>query len=315
MLAAAGPAFGEWPERGLTMVTSNPETVAWNNDEPDIRAALLTALLPRLSRELGVPVSLVFRPAGFGVLAGNMVAGAKPDGYVFGALGGDAAMGRVIQEFTPYSWSEFVPVSTAWRTVYAVVVRADEKAGDLREAAEKKSGLKLAHTGLNPIETPTLMAINAARAAGFSWEFTEVEALNPDYLLRGEADAMVLPLGNLGGYPRRGELKVLTVLAKDGSAPCAVGLPNLGEQNIEIELNPPFAFYLPSKANWRVRSRLSLAINRALQQPNVARAMAGACLEPFLEDADGVSAVLDQEYSQQENAMRDMPLEDEEVSR
>lgn len=311
ILAAAGAAWGEWPERGITLVTSNPPTVAWSQEVLDTRAEILKTLTPRLSRELGVPVNLLFRPEGSGVLAGNMVAGAKPDGYVLGALGGDTAMARVIQEYTPYYWSEFVPVSTAWRTIYALVARSDEGAADLRGIAAKKSPQKprLAHLGLEPIEAPTLLALRAAQVAGFSWELKKVEALSPDYLLNNEADMMILPLGSLAGYPERDKLKIVTVFTNNRSVPCVKGLPTPASQELEMELNPPFAFYLPSKVNWRIRSRLSMAINRALQQPGVTRAIHEACLEPFLEDIDGVSAVLNQEYRQQENllnALRDL---------
>ncbi|UQZ88134.1 hypothetical protein C4J81_02465 [Deltaproteobacteria bacterium Smac51] len=312
LLISCGAAFGEWPERGLTMVTSSPRTVTWSVEEPDVRAEILRSLVPRLSRELGVPVTLVFRPAGSGVLAGNMVAGAKPDGYVFGALGGDVAMGRVIQEFTPYNWAEFVPVSTAWRTLYAVVARADESAGNLLDVPGKAPSdkLRLAHTGLSPIDTPTLLAVRAAQAAGFSWDLKKVDSLNPDYLLKGEVDAMVVPLGSLRHYPEKDKLKVLTVFTYSTVSPCSAGLPTLATQDLKIDLNPPFAFYLPSKVNWRIRSRLSLAINNALQQPNVTKAMKNACLEPFLEDTDGVSAVLNREYKQQESVLKSVNIQE-----
>ncbi len=296
ILFSAAPLFAEWPERGLTLVTSNPRTMVWSGDETDIRAVVLQSITPRLSRELGVPVNLIFRPAASGVLAANMMIGARPDGYILGALGGDAAISRVIQGFTPYVWSEFAPLNAAWRTVYALVGRADEKAGNLRELFEKNEKPRLGHSGLEPMAVSTILASEAARVLGFSWELVKLDSLDPSQLLEGRADFMVMPLGLFERHPHKGRLKVLTVFARDRNIPCAAGLPNLSDQNIDIELNPPFAFYLPAHTHWRIRSRLSQALGRALREPNVMRDMEEACLTPLLQDSAAAPALLNREY-------------------
>ncbi len=299
-LWGAAPAAAEWPERSLTLVSSIPRTLPWNG-APNPHAQVLDSLVPRLSRELGVPVVLVVRSEGEGVLAGNLVAGSKPDGYLVGALGVDSAVTRVIQGYTPYVREEISPVATGFQVLRALVVRSDFPAGNLIELArpENAGRRRLAHTGFVPVSADMLLALEAGEAAGFSWNPVEVDRLDPEVLLEGRADALVMPLGWLAHHPRADQFKVLTVFTRDENAPCGRDCPTLRSQGLSLEVNPIFAFYLPSKVGWRVRNRLSQALNSALRQEAVARGLSAACLQPYLEDLEGVAAVLNQEYQSQ----------------
>ncbi len=300
----SGPLHGEWPERGLTLVTSTPLTLPWSATEASPQALLLDTLVPRLSRELGVPVTLISRPEGGGVLAAEMVAGARPDGYLFGALGSEPALTRVIQGYTPYVWGEMVPVATGWRVLHAIVTSRDAEAGDLRDVARIGKPMRLAHIGLTPVYSGTLMALEAAKKAGFTWGLERVERMDPAIILEGRAEAMVLPLGYLKYHPQADRFKVITVLTHDDSLPCVAGLPTLESQRLEVAVNPLFAFYVPGKVGWRVRSRLSSAINNALKQPAVLSRLAGDCFTAYREDLEGVGAVLDREYENQADALK-----------
>jgi tripartite-type tricarboxylate transporter receptor subunit TctC len=131
-------------------------------------------------------------------------------------------------------------------------------------------------------------------------EFPEID---PDLLLSGQADAVVLPLGEIRAHPEAGRLKVVAVLINE-EPPCAEGCSNLGAERLETGLNPLLAFYLPAKVGWRVRSKLSEALNRSLRRPELRPWMEEACLAPYLEDLDGVNVVLSKEYAAQEALLR-----------
>ena len=295
---SSGALKAEWPERGITLVSSIPEVLPWSG-EPTPQAEILAALVPRLSRELGVPVNLLVKSEGQGVLAANMVAGASPDAYILGALGPDQALGRVIQGYTPYVWNELSPVATGWREVNAIVVKKDSPVQTLADLASVSSITphRLAHQGQGALDVRTIMAISAAKAAGFSWILTPVKQLDPALLLQNQAEAMVLPLGWLNRHPRLDQFRVLTLLVQDSQVPCAKDLPtlaNLGSQTMESSL---FAFYIPAQVNWRIKSRLSSAINNALRQPALSAALKEACLIPYREDLEGTEAVMNLEYN------------------
>lgn len=300
---ASTPGYGQWPERGLTLVSSPSTGLPWAPDVPDPQLTIIKELLPRLSRELGVPVSLAEELAGREILSANLVAGARPDGYLLGALEADPVISWEIQGYTPYTRHEFTPVATAWRVVYAIVVPAGNPAADLRALGRDGQQPRLAHTGLEPVNIDTVMAMEAARAAGFKWTLTKVDRLDPELLLLGQAEALVLPLGRLKLHPRADQFKVLTVLG-DSKAPCAGNWPTLESQSLAVEPNALVSFYLPNKVNWRIRSRLSTALNNALRQPAVIRRLDEACLIPYIEDLEGAVDAADREYARETARLR-----------
>ena len=304
MLAGLGltstPGYGQsnWPERGLTLVASPPTDLPWVKGEPDPQLVILRELLPRISRELGVPVTLADQPGGREILSANQVAGARPDGYVFGALGANPVIAWEIQGYTPYIRKELTPVATAWRVVYAVIVPAENPAADLRALGRSEKPPRLAHAGLEPASLGTVMALETARSAGFEWALEKVDRLDPEFLLEGRAEAMVLPLSHFKILPRADRFKVLTVLS-DSYAPCVGDWPTLESQGLEVPPNPLLSFYLPSKVNWRIRSRLSTALNNTLRQPAVVRRLNEACLIPYVEDLEGAVDAADREYARE----------------
>lgn len=297
---AATPAQAEWPNRSLTLVSAIEPALPWAEDQPNPQALILNSLVPRLSRELGVPVLLAEHRQGQGVLAANLAAGAKPDGYLMAALGPGAALARVIQGYTPYTWDDIEPLAIAWRTYPALVVRADFPADDLGSMPRSKSRLRLAHTGLAPMSSNTYQAFSAARAAGFAWTPVEVKALDPAVLLEDRADALVMPLGWLEAHPQADQFKVLTILTRDPDPPCGQGRPTLHSQGLAAADEPPLAFYLPAGVNERVRARLAAAVNNSLRQPAVARSVAEACLKLHLEDPDKAERLMGRAYEEME---------------
>lgn len=302
LLLISEAASGQWPERGLTLVSSPPANLPWS-DEPDPQLKILQELLPRLSRELGVPVTLVEQPGGREILSANLVAEAKPDGYVFGALAANPVIAWEIQGYTPYTKNEFTPVATAWRVVYAIVVPVGAPMADLKDLARDGRTPRLAHNGLEPVSIGTVMAMEAAQAAGFKWTLEKVDRLDPELLLQGRAEAMVLPLSHLKIHPRVAQFKVLTVLS-NAYAPCVGDWPTLESQGLEVEPNPLVSFYLPNKVNWRTRSRLSTALNNAMRQPAMIRSLNDACLIPYIEDLEGSVAAADREYAREEARLK-----------
>lgn len=300
------PVYGQWPEHGMVILTSVSENIDWAEKRAEPQFKVLEALVPRLSRELGVPVSLHARPDGQGILAANIIAGARPDAYLMGALEPDPALTLTIQGYTPYIWGEFVPVASGWRQVYALIVRADYPAADLRDLAAKSGTMqpRLAHTGRKPADTALLLGLETAKAAGFSWQLQQVARMDPGLLLEGKADVMIMPLGYLKIHPDKERLKVLTILDNGNTLNCMEGVPNLKSQNLELIPPPVFAFYLPDKVNWKVRSRLSTAINSALRNKAVGELLKEACLIGYFEDLEGVGPVMNKQYEEQEALLR-----------
>jgi tripartite-type tricarboxylate transporter receptor subunit TctC len=311
-LAGGGAAFGEWPENAVTLVSHMPPTLPWDK-AANPQEALLRAMVPRLSRELGVPVNYETKEAGGGLMAANAVALSRDDGYVLAALGNDPAVNLVIQGYTPYVWGELVPVATAWRVVNVIVVRSDHPADDIRGlAADLKNRVlsgrsvsppRLArHAG--PLDSAVLMALETAREVGFIWALTVVDSHDPAViLLEDKAEALVMPLADFKVHPRRDEFKVVLVMSEDEPLG-AEGWPNLKTQGLKLTVNSFCAFYLPANVSWRVRNRLSAAINNTLKLKAVAEKVVEAGLLPVLEDSEGAGVILNQQYVNQAKLLK-----------
>ncbi|MDL2260285.1 hypothetical protein LJB99_05375 [Deltaproteobacteria bacterium OttesenSCG-928-K17] len=295
-LIFAGPkaALADWPDSELTIITSMPENLPWGAPNPQAQA--LRNLLPRLSRELGVPVKLEFKPDGHGIAAANAVASGRLDGYLAGALEADPAMSLVIQGYTPYLRAELYPLATGWTQIMAIVVAADNPAGDLAALAALNKPLKLARADEPPISSATVLAIEAAASAGFTWQMVQVPDLDPAHVLSGKAEAMVLPLGWLAAHPRAGELKVAAVIAADAPPPCLEALPNTPAFIPPAGSQPLFAFYLPNRVNWRARNILSTALNNALKVPAMIEDLESVCQKTHLEGLEGAAYFLGDQY-------------------
>ncbi len=186
----------------------------------------------------------------------------------------------------------------AWREVSALVVRADFLARNLTDLSSSSDfpSPRLAYAGPGPLDVRSLMAVSAAKAAGFKWVIQPVSTLDPALLLLDQAEAMVLPLGWLNRHPEADKFRVLSLLVQDRYVPCAQNLPTLSDLETRTLESSTFAFYIPAQINWQTKSRLSTAINNALKQAAVARAMEAACLIPYREDLEGTEAVMNLEY-------------------
>ncbi len=309
--ALAAPAWAQtWPDQALSLITDCSPELPWLGlSEPQYD--ILKSLEPRLSRQLGVPVTVLSRPEGHGVLAADLVAEASANGYLLGALGPDAAMNLEIQLYSPYVWSELLPVATAWRRIYALIVRADCPAADIKSLAElaRVTPLRLAHLGLSPASVGSVLALETAQAASFDWKLQPVDKMDPVLLLQNQAEAMVLPLAALRAHPQASEFKVLAVYAQNEALPCLEGLSTARSQGLNIIPTPLVAFYVPRHTSEHIVELLSQSINRALSQAAVTEAVEKACLELSLSlDAASAKELLDDQYKRQSEILNSLGL-------
>lgn len=311
VVALASPVWGQtWPDQAVSLVTDCSPELPWPGAS-DPQYAILKSLEPRLSRQLGVPVTVFSRPESHGVLAADLVVEASASGYLLGALGPDATMNIEIQLYSPYLWAELLPVATAWRRIYALIVRADFPATDIKSLAglARKNPVRLAHLSLSPASVGSVLALETARAASFEWKLQAVERMDPVFLLQNQAEAMVLPLAALRAHPQASEFKVLAVYAQNEALPCLEGLSTARSQGLDIGPTPLLAFYVPRHTSKHIVELLSQSLNRALNQAAVAEAIEKACLELSLSrDAASAKEILDSQYQRQSGIQNSLGL-------
>jgi tripartite-type tricarboxylate transporter receptor subunit TctC len=117
-LLGAAPATAEYPERPITII------VPWGaGGGTDATGRILASLM---ERELGVPVSVVNRTGGSGVVGHSAIATAAPDGYTLGVVTVEIGMMHW-QGLTELTYEDYTPLALYNADPAGLQVRADSE--------------------------------------------------------------------------------------------------------------------------------------------------------------------------------------------
>lgn len=218
----AGVALAAWPEKPIQIIIPWPPA-------GDTATTLVTAILPDLQAELGVPVKIINKPGGGGVIGTNDFVRARPDGYTFGISPIGPTISQVLLGNTPYKSTDLNPLSVLYYNSTALSTLSSSPYSNLKELAEyaQNNEVRLGTGGIGDIRY--LMAMNIASAGGFKLKVISFQNLNPLVLLQKSADIMVGPAAPLKDYVEKGDLKVLAMLLPERSS-AFPDVPTVAEQ-------------------------------------------------------------------------------------
>lgn len=132
-----------YPDRPITVIVPYPA-----GGGTDIVARTASALL---ERELGVPVNVVNRAGGGGVIGSQAISDARPDGYTLGFLASDISVYKP-QGLSQLTYENFTPIGQTNELPSGITVITDspyKSAADLITAIKENPG-KLKGTGAAP---------------------------------------------------------------------------------------------------------------------------------------------------------------------
>ena len=119
-LVAGGPLRAEYPERPITII------VPWGaGGGTDATGRILASLL---EKDLGVPVGVVNRTGGSGVVGHSAIATAEPDGYTLGVVTVEIGMMHW-QGLTELTYQDYTPLALYNADPAGLQVRADSPWG------------------------------------------------------------------------------------------------------------------------------------------------------------------------------------------
>jgi tripartite-type tricarboxylate transporter receptor subunit TctC len=157
----------------------------------DLEDVLTRVIAEEMSKETGVPATVVNKPGGGGVLGATTVAQSRPDGSVIGSFVVDLVTSQVVGGNAPYAADAFVPVGIFLDYPFVLATKSDAPYDNLSELAAyaKTHDVSLGHFGYQA--TPTTITFQAAKQLGF--EFTSdsaFDALDCSVLANGDADVI-----------------------------------------------------------------------------------------------------------------------------
>ena len=294
LLAAPLSMAQAWPARPIRLVVPFPPGGLIDN-----MARLVGS---RLSQELGQPVVIDNKPGAGGNVGAAEVARAPADGYTLLMASPALTISPAIYKNLPYQPSQLAPVALLGRVPNVLLVNPASGIGkvqDLVGRAKAKPGqLNYASNG-----NGTSLHLSAELFKRRSETFiTHVPyrgaAAAITALLSGEVDMMFDNLPSAIGQIQAGKLRALAVTTAQRST-ALPDVPTLAEAGMEgFNVSAWFGVAAPAGLPAPVATRLADALQKVVQQPEVAAAMQRQGADPAFMDAASAAAALNTDAAQ-----------------
>jgi tripartite-type tricarboxylate transporter receptor subunit TctC len=270
LLGAAGVSLAQsaFPSRPLRLVVPNAAGGA-----ADLTAR---AVGQKLAAALGQPVVVDNRPSAGGVVAGEVVARAEPDGHTLLLISSGTAVSAALFRKLPFdTLGDFAPVSQMARFDLAVAVAENSRFRTLADL--------LAHARANPgklnIGTPqigttqNLAAELLKLSAGIDAQVVPFNGTPPvvTAVRGGEIDVLVDILGPLMPHLQGKALRALAVLGRE-RAPELPDVPAVRESGGALagfDVSSWNGLAVPAKTPAAIVDKLSRAVQAAVSQDDV----------------------------------------------
>ena len=294
LLAAPLSMAQAWPARPIRLVVPFPPGGLIDN-----MARLVGS---RLSQELGQPVVIDNKPGAGGNVGAAEVARAPADGYTLLMASPALTISPAVYKNLPYQPSQLAPVALLGRVPNVLLVNPASGIGkvqDLVGRAKAKPGqLNYASNG-----NGTSLHLSAELFKRRSETFiTHVPyrgaAAAITALLSGEVDMMFDNLPSAIGQIQAGKLRALAVTTAQRST-ALPDVPTLAEAGMEgFNVSAWFGVAAPAGLPAPVATRLADALQKVVQQPEVAAAMQRQGADPAFIDAASAAAALNADAAQ-----------------
>jgi len=299
-LAIPGAALAKWPEKPILLVIPWPP----GNDPSTI---ISNAMVNDLSKELGVPVKVINKAGGAGVIATDELVKSTPDGYTFGLLSVGPVVSQVLMGNTPYKSEDLKPLGMLWSSAFTLSCGAALPFKNLKEMSEygKKNTLKLAHWGLGAV--PTLIALNAAKIGGFEWRETAYKDLNALLLTKGDADVATLSTVYVRDYVAKGEVRILAAVLPT-RLPDFPDVPTVAEQGFGEAYSIWFGLFAPAKTPDEISKRFREAFFGVMKRPQIQEAIKNTGVVPHPGTPEAAGKQIDKELKEFGALMKELKL-------
>ena len=294
LLAAPLSMAQAWPARPVRLVVPFPPGGLIDN--------MARLVGNRLAQELGQPVVIDNKPGAGGNVGAAEVARAPADGYTLLMASPALTISPAIYKNLPYQPSQLAPVALLGRVPNVLLVNPASGIGkvqDLVSRAKAKPGqLNYASNG-----NGTSLHLSAELFKRRSETFiTHVPyrgaAAAITALLSGEVDMMFDNLPSAIGQIQAGKLRALAVTTAQRST-ALPDVPTLAEAGMDgFNVSAWFGVAAPAGLPAPVATRLADALQKVVQQPEVAAAMQRQGADPAFMDAASAAAALNADAAQ-----------------
>ncbi len=197
-------AQDKWPSKTIEIIYPYPP----GNDTD----AVVRLVAEGMSKRLGVPVQVINKPGGGGVVGFGEMVRAKPDGYTIGTWTPGPGISQIVAGNTPYKQNDYIAIAGLHENDFVLASKGSIPANNLKEFGvwAKKQGKPIIVGSYAPAAVPALMAAKIAKKDG--WPIKVVAFGNPGAkeLVAGDADVTTTGAEMVSSYMKDGQVKVLS---------------------------------------------------------------------------------------------------------
>jgi len=303
--AAVTACAQDYPARPIRIVTSE---IGAGGDF----AARLVA--QRLTATFGQPAVVDNRSGG--VIAGEFVARAAPDGYTLLVYGNTLWLLPLMRSQVPYdTLRDFAPVTLATRSSIVLVVHPSlpvRSVGELVKLARARPGQlnygsaaagTTSHMGAELFKSVAKLDIVRVSFRGAT------SALNA--LLSGQVQLQFMSGATAMSTIESGRVRALAVASPEPS-PVFPGVPTMAAAGLPgVEVSGLMGVFAPARTPPAIIALLSQEITRGLQRPETKNRLTAIGAEAAGGGPDGLAATMREEINRLENVIRGSGIRDD----
>jgi tripartite-type tricarboxylate transporter receptor subunit TctC len=225
-------------------------------------------LAQKLSEQMGQTFVVENRPGGNGVIGGDAVAKAAPDGYTLLFNASTFVTAPMTMKSAPYDVvKDFQPVALVAIAPLAVAINKNLPVTDIKSllAYAKANPGKLTFAIGSTGSAGHLSTELLRRASGIEYVIVPYKGSAPAYqdLIGGQIDGFIDPILGSASYNKSGLLRVIAVTSKE-RVPTLPNVPTIGEAIAGYEFYSWYGLWGPAKMPIEIAQRLNAETNKAL---------------------------------------------------
>jgi len=262
-LTVSAQAFAEYPQKPINVIV--PYGAGGDSD-------LTTRIWAEaVEKELGVPVVVINKPGGGGVVGTAFVANSKKDGYTLI----NAGLGNMLVtpnfSKTPYDFDSFQPVVKMTAVPLAVVVSADSPYKNFDEFVAGAKEKTLTQGSWGASSSGTILANIIADQAGYKVKYVHAKgaAASMVSVVGGHIDSAVSFPPAFGPHVKADRARALVMNQKMDAFP---GVPTFADYGIKGSFEGWSGVFAPKGVPQEVVDKLVAATTKVMQDPKVLKA-------------------------------------------
>lgn len=262
---ASVPALADYPEKPINVI------VPWGaGGDSDLTTRIWA---DAVEKELGIPVVVINKAGGGGIIGTSFVANAKKDGYTL--INAGLSNMLVTPNFTkaPYDFNSFEPVVKMTAVPLAVVVSSDSPYSNFDEFIAGAKANTITQGSWGASSSGTILANIIADQAGYKPKYVHSNTTSQSMVsvVGGHIDSAVAFPPAFGPHVKAGRAKALVMNQKMDAFP---DVPTFADYGIKGDFEGWSGIFAPKGVPQEVIDKLIEATSNAMKDPKVLQAYA-----------------------------------------